>query len=1350
MKKFTLTKRNTLAARLLLVLIAFLTMILASGFIMSRSLNEKLKQSTNELMEETAIFISTTLLGPEIVLNFIADNVENMLNRNDGFEAVKSYLIESSSPAFKENIRMFDYYTVYGYFNVFADYENDLHGFIDGGGWHPSQDAEEGEWVASERPWYSAAVAARGSIVITDPYIDPSTLMPVIAYARLLIDEKGRQLGVIGLDVPLDFLTLILGNEHITPGGYLFLLDNRLQTIVHPNENNIGITLHDTSHDISRFIDAFERGEKISLQRFTDYRGVNSLLFAQKMDNDWYIGKIVPLFGYYRDLYAMLLVIGTLGAILATVLIYNLMRLDKNQARAVSEIERRDNLLRSVNNTASILLTAKNDKTLNSALVRCMKDVGISLDADLVEVWRNEYRDGKLYAVLNYYWHSEIGEEKRAASNITEFPYSDVPSWEERFANGEYIAGPVDKLSPEDQLFFKSFGTKSILAIPVYIKERLWGFCSIDDCRNIRNPSEDEIDILRSLSYMLANTVYRLDLTTKVNEANKLVKLMLDSSPLNCEIWDSNFNILDCNEATTKFFDVGSKEEYINRISDFSPEFQPDGQRSDEKTLKIIAQVFSKGQCVCEWQHVLADGTIVPVEVTLVPIDYGNERAVIAYTRDLREHNRMMERLSETHELLKHREEMRGAINEMAVMLLSLETKSLEESLNHGLRPVADTALVDNISIYKFMEFASGSDFGQIYRWESAKGGTVPPVIECMSVPKIPIINNWIKIFKKGGSVNIDESNITGEEKAFLDVWNIKSLLFTPVFIDGKMWGAVSFECCESDRHFDEGSVELLRSAAFLCANAIIRDDLEREITSAFERVEAASRAKSDFLSAMSHEMRTPMNAIIGMTAIGKKTEIVEEKDYALNKISDASSHLLRVINDVLDMAKIEANKLELTPIEYDFERMLQKVINVINFSVDEKEQTLFVDVDKNIPRFVIGDDQRLMQVITNLMSNAVKFTPEGGRINLYTALTGEVNGECELRITVTDSGIGISSEQQDKLFHAFEQAESGISREYGGTGLGLVISKRIVELMDGEIWVESELGKGSQFIFTVKVGRSKKNPSSLLAPGVNWETVRILAVDDMPEVREQFINMFKQLKINCDVAADGVEACNIIEKNGGYDIYFIDWRMPRMDGLELTRQIKARNDGRPSVVIMITAMDWEFVKIEATEAGVDRHIVKPLFSSSIIDAINECLGTARNHAEGSEFVDGEFAGKRMLLAEDIEINREVLISLLKDSGIIIECAENGLEAYNKVMEAPDKYDVVFMDIQMPKMNGHEATRRIRALPALQGVNLPIIAITANVFKNDIEDCLAAGMDAHLGKPLDIERVYHVLRKFLK
>jgi len=521
------------------------------------------------------------------------------------------------------------------------------------------------------------------------------------------------------------------------------------------------------------------------------------------------------------------------------------------------------------------------------------------------------------------------------------------------------------------------------------------------------------------------------------------------------------------------------------------------------------------------------------------------------------------------------------------------------------------------------------------------------------------------------------------------------------------------------------------------------------EIQNAREKAEHANRAKSDFLSNMSHEMRTPMNAIIGMTAIGKTAVDMEGKDYSLNKIEDASTHLLGVINDILDMSKIEANKFDLSPTEFSFEKMLQKVVNVINFRVDEKQQDFTVQIDRNIPDALIGDDQRLAQVITNLLSNAVKFTPEHGSIRLDTHLLKEEDGICTLQIEVTDSGIGIDKEQQSKLFHSFVQAENSTSRKFGGTGLGLAISKQIVEMMGGRIWIESEFGQGSQFIFTIQVERGEEIKHSLLDSEVNWSNIRVLMVDDSTEIREYFADIAERYGIRCDTAPGGREALECIEKNGFYDVYFVDWKMPGMDGIELSRKIKEGASGK-SVVIMISATEWSVIENDAKSAGVDKFLPKPLFPSDIVDCINDCLGTNQILSIEDSPVDGDcFEGYCLLLVEDVEINREIVLALLEPTLLTIECAENGVEAVKLFSSAPERYDMIFMDVQMPEMDGYEATRNIRSLDNPWAGNIPIIAMTANVFREDIEKCLEAGMNDHVGKPLDFEIVLKKLRKYL-
>jgi signal transduction histidine kinase/DNA-binding response OmpR family regulator len=553
------------------------------------------------------------------------------------------------------------------------------------------------------------------------------------------------------------------------------------------------------------------------------------------------------------------------------------------------------------------------------------------------------------------------------------------------------------------------------------------------------------------------------------------------------------------------------------------------------------------------------------------------------------------------------------------------------------------------------------------------------------------------------------------------------------------------------DRYYESTSkmIWIIIALAALFAAALvgilIRVDLSRR------KADEESRQKSMFLANMSHEIRTPINAIVGMTAIGKTVASTERKDYCFTKIDDASRHLLGVINDILDMSKIEANRIELSPTDFNFEKMLQQVVNVINFRVDEKHQKLSVYIDSKIPKVLYADDQRYSQVLTNLLSNAVKFSPENSEIRLITQLKAENNGVYTIQIEVADEGIGLSPEQQLRIFETFQQAESSTTRAYGGTGLGLSISKSIVELMGGEIWVRSERGKGSTFTFTVNATLGDSTRHGFADEDIDWGNIRILTVDDDRDILEYFHDVINRFGANCEIASGADEALHLVDENGDYNIYFIDLRMPGVDGIALTKEIRAKEkDPGHSIVIMISSADLSTMEDEARKAGVDRFLLKPIFPSAIADVINDCIGIAVEKAQAVPAdISGIFKGKRILFAEDVEINYEIVQSLLEPTLIEMECAVNGAEAVQMFMRNPDKYDLIFMDVQMPEMDGYEATRQIRSLNVPRAKEIPIVAMTANVFKEDVEKCLAAGMNAHLGKPLDIDAMLGVLMRYV-
>ena len=1027
--------------------------------------------------------------------------------------------------------------------------------------------------------------------------------------------------------------------------------------------------------------------------------------------------------------------------------------------QAQDKLKQRDRLLQAMNLAANVLLTTNdNNNSFESSLMEGMEIIGCCANAGCVEIWRNEMIDGELHAILKHHWISS--KRQCSPDYITrKFAYSETPNWDTRLAGGDYICGTLSDFSDEDRAFLEPFGVKSCLAVPILIDSEFWGMCCIDNYDDMHVFTDEEIEILKSGTLMLANAINRNEQAVEIREAHKQTKTLLDSLPLACCLgrWrNGRVDIFDGNEEVVRLFGLKNKREFIGNFFNLIPEVNTDGRESSKVFAEYQQMVLAEGKIVFEYLMKKLDGTSIPCEITLIHVPYENDNNVIAgYIRDLREHKKMMDDIS-------YRDKLLYASSQASALLLNcVSTLTFEGILYQSMGILASAVNVEYMYVWKNLPENNEPHCTRLYEWsKNAEKSDVPGLVAYRDG-----LSRWYEAFKEDKHIQGVVREMPPVEQKRLESHGIVSILVAPIFIEGLFWGFAGFSDHKSERVFTNEEESVLRSGGLMFANAWLRNEMIQNLRDTSANLEialteayVASKAKSDFLSTMSHEMRTPLNAIIGMTAIGKKNGDIEQKDYSLNKIGEASSYLLSVINDVLDMAKIEADKLELAEVEFNFDRMLQNAISVTNFRIDEKQQSLSINVDSKIPRFIFGDDKRLSQVIVNLMSNAVKFTPTGGKIHVEVSLLRQIGGVCTLQIEVQDNGIGISPEQQEKLFDVFKQADSKISREYGGTGLGLAISKRIVELMGGEIWVKSELGKGARFSFTIKAGRCNRNSKSLLLPGVNWENIRILAVDDVDEILEQFKLLFGQLGIKCDTARGGEEACRIIEKRGEYDIYFVDWRMPGMDGIELTRRIKSRKSSRPSVVIMITAIDWNQIKNDAVSAGVDKHLLKPLFSSTIIDCVNECLELAEEQTEDeyTENGDGEFAGKRLLLAEDVEINREIAAMILEDTGLIIEFAENGQEALDMIKAAPNKYDIVFMDVQMPRMDGHEATRRIRELydniAAESGTQerLPIIALTANVFKDDIDACIDAGMDDHLGKPLDIDKILEKLRKFLK
>jgi signal transduction histidine kinase/CheY-like chemotaxis protein len=587
------------------------------------------------------------------------------------------------------------------------------------------------------------------------------------------------------------------------------------------------------------------------------------------------------------------------------------------------------------------------------------------------------------------------------------------------------------------------------------------------------------------------------------------------------------------------------------------------------------------------------------------------------------------------------------------------------------------------------------------------------------------------------------------------DMTGMRAFLSAPIMIENRLYGILLMEMCSTPRSVTEYDVQTIVTLSNLLNAVLIREKNKEELRQAKSKAEDSAYAKSNFLANMSHEIRTPMNAILGMNEIARGSQDLDRIKYCMDRVNESAMHLLHIINDVLDMSKIEAGKLELSITDFTVEYMVKNVISLILLRAGEKKQHFNIKIDADVPSAIVTDCQRLSQVLINLLTNAVKFTPEGGNISLFIHNYTESNeahpDSCVLGFEVIDTGIGISKEAKDNLFQSFQQADNSISRRFGGTGLGLAISQNIVELMNGTIQVDSTPGEGSRFYFTIEVPVGSATCKVELDSDVDWQQIAMLVVDDDPTILDYFKEITGKYNLRCDTAISGPGALQLLRQNPSlYQVIFIDWRMPGMDGMELIDRIRAEFSDTITI-IMISALEWNRIEQEAAMKGVSYFLSKPILPSRIWECLNKCFAVYENRQPEAESRREaiSFTGKSMLLAEDIEINREIILTMLEDSGLAIDCAVNGQEAVDMFHQNPDKYDMIMMDIQMPVMDGYIAARLIRADGAPRAATVPIVAMTANVFKEDIERCHEAGMNDHLGKPVNQKEVMDKLKEYL-
>ena len=544
--------------------------------------------------------------------------------------------------------------------------------------------------------------------------------------------------------------------------------------------------------------------------------------------------------------------------------------------------------------------------------------------------------------------------------------------------------------------------------------------------------------------------------------------------------------------------------------------------------------------------------------------------------------------------------------------------------------------------------------------------------------------------------------------------------------------------------------------ACFANTDAETRKNMvqQQALSDALASAEEASRAKTAFLSNMSHEIRTPMNAIIGLDNIALNDPDTPEKTKGyLEKIGDSADHLLGLINDILDMSRIESGRMTLKNEEFSFSKLLESINTMFSGQCDDKGLGYHCHINSPIDDYYIGDQMKLRQVLINILGNAVKFTPEGGQVELTVERTAQMDNHSTLQFKISDTGIGMSEDFLPHIFDTFAQEDSSTTNRYGSSGLGLAITKRIVERMNGSIEVASEKGKGSVFTVTVPLMDSVRKGAEGEPGEIHPQDMSVLIVDDDPVACQHGKLVLEKVGIASEIASSGAEAVEMVRlrqaRRDPYNLILVDWQMPEMDGVETTRQIRSIV-GNESAIIILTAYRWDDVLEEALEAGVDSFISKPLFAQNLIEEFRSAL-KRKNVTAKKTAAKADLTGRRILLAEDVAINAEIMAMVLQSKQMTSELAVNGRIAVDMFSEHPaGYYDAILMDMRMPEMDGLEATRTIRAMDREDAKTIPIIALTANAFDEDVQRSMQAGLNAHLSKPVQPELLFETLEGLIQ
>ncbi len=783
---------------------------------------------------------------------------------------------------------------------------------------------------------------------------------------------------------------------------------------------------------------------------------------------------------------------------------------------------------------------------------------------------------------------------------------------------------------------------------------------------------------------------------TQRKEAEERVNAYFTSSSDGLLILSAEHRFIHANDAALKLFGFEKMADLVKcGPGVLSPERQPGGELSSELAVQRIQSAMETDKPLrFDWVHKRQDGTEFPCEITLIRIALQGQPAQLTIIRDITERKR----------------------DEQALASSERRMRRILETCTEGF------CVVD------------------------ARGALIevnPAMCQILARGRDQLVGRAIFDFTDEQNTRVFKENIARRAKGESSAYEVS--LIRP---DG------STVPCRVNASPFVGENNEIQGSFGMFTDITEQKRAEAELKAAMQKAEEATEMKSMFLANMSHEIRTPMNAIIGLSHLALGTELTpKQRDY-VSKVHNAGTSLLAIINDILDFSKIEAGKLDLETTEFKLDEVIGNVTTLTAQKAHEKGLEFLAHVAPGIPECLLGDPLRLGQILTNFVNNAVKFT-EQGEIRLSVDLLERTGEKVQLKFSVRDTGIGMTPEQSAKLFQPFTQADMSTTRKHGGTGLGLTICRRLVELMGGHIWLESRPGAGSTFFFTAWLGAVTEKKSRKIIPEKIGH-LRVLVVDDNPAAREIVQESLDRIVSRVDAATSGEEAVSAVKEHdcaGAYDIVFMDWRMPGLDGLEASRRIKGDETLRHQpAIVLVTAFGREDVREEAERLGLDGYLLKPVTRSMIVDALVSIFAYEDKRVPSGGRTEADrgavLAGARILLVEDNEINQQIAVELLEQVGAQVRVARNGREAVDTLCEGPQtpEFDLVLMDLQMPEMDGYQATARLRSEPRFG--TLPILAMTAHATMDERQRCLAAGLNDHIAKPIDPAVLYETLRRF--